>query len=102
MGNIAWGPWSVLLRSNPHPHKSGKAASIVFTGGVLGCRTLENPFLFRSRTRERGLARFSVSLLVKLTSSAYDHWTEINPALSQGNTNSYEHVSLDLLWIDYC
>lgn len=44
----------------------------------------------------------TVLLSVKNTSSVYDHWTPIDPALSRGNTNSAEHVALARLWIDHC
>jgi hypothetical protein len=40
--------------------------------------------------------------LVRDTSSVYDHRTSIHASLSQGNTNSDEHVALARRWIDRC
>lgn len=57
---------------------------------------------FEAAAETQAQPAITVLLSVKNTSSVYDHWTPIDPALSRGNTNSAEHVALARLWIDHC
>jgi hypothetical protein len=78
-------------------HKASRSQQGLRDGDLLDIKVS-----FEVAVETQAQPAITVELSVRNTSSEYDHWTPIDPALSRGNTNSVEHVALARLWIDHC